>query len=208
MSEFDDEEYESFDLDTRDEDADDEDDVEDSSDDEDDLEDSSDDEDDLEDASDDEIDFVLATYREDGQVQVQALRKDLANDLEELIRQLRRLPADAGALGFVSLVEEILILVRVRGQHVQVLLSDGSAAGDWPIARDVVDLLGDEIPDEDETDPLGDLSMLTDLGLSEFDLSSILDDLDLDSDQMVLEIGDRLKLGPDFRRAVEAALPD
>ena len=81
------------------------------------------DDDELEDAAEDEIDFVIAAYREDGQPLVQALDKDLANDLEELIVQLRRLPGDAGALGFVSLVEEVFVLVRVRGQHVQVLLS-------------------------------------------------------------------------------------
>ena len=58
-----------------------------------DLEDDDDDDEvDLEDAADDEIDFVLAAYREDGQPYVQALGKDLANDLEELIVQLRRLP--------------------------------------------------------------------------------------------------------------------
>ena len=56
---------------------------------------------------------------------VQALTKDLANDLDELIVQLRRLPGDAGAIGFVSLVEEVFVIARVRGQHVQVLLSDG-----------------------------------------------------------------------------------
>ena len=68
---------------------------------------------------------MLAAYREDGQPFVQELAKDLANDLDELIVQLRRLPGDAGALGFVSLVEEVFVIARVRGQHVQVLLSDG-----------------------------------------------------------------------------------
>jgi len=95
MSDFDDEEYESFELDGAGKpresgaapaEADD------------DL----DDDDDLEDAAEDEIDFVLAAYREDGQPYVQALAKDLANDFDELIIQLRRLPGDAGALGFVS----------------------------------------------------------------------------------------------------------
>ena len=56
---------------------------------------------------------------------VQALAKDLANDLDELIVQLRRLPGDAGAIGFVSLVEEVFVITRVRGRRVQVLLSDG-----------------------------------------------------------------------------------
>jgi putative tRNA adenosine deaminase-associated protein len=206
MSDFDADEYESFRLtrddaddDTADDDADDLDDDEDEDEDEDDL-----DDEDLEDAEEDEIDFVIAAYREDGQALVQALDKDLANDLEELIVQLRRLPGDAGALGFVSLVEEVAVLVRVRGQHVQVLLNDGAAANDWPIARDVADLLNAEIVDEDEAEPMGDLGILADLGVSEFDLETMIDNLDLSSDQMLIEIADKIKIGPEFRRVVEA----
>lgn len=211
MSDFDDEEYESFDLDGPDPDprpgvtppavsrVDDDDD------------DDEDDDDDLEDAADDEIDFVIAGYREDGQPMVQALAKDLANDLEELILQLRRLPGDAGALGFVSLVEEVFVLVRVRGQHVQVLLNDATAAADWPIAHDVADLLDEDIPDsddDDEAEPMGDLGIVADLGMSEFDLSALLEDLDLGSDQMLIEIADKINLNPQFRRVAEAAARD
>ena len=166
-----------------------------------------DDEDDLDDADDDEIDFVIAAYREDGQPLAQALTSDLANDLEELIVQLRRLPGDAGALGFVSLVEEVFVIVRVRGQHVQVLLNDAAAAGDWPIARDVADLLGEDIPDpEDESEPMGDLGLLADLGMSEFDLSTLIDDLDLGSDQMLIEVAGKINLNPQFQRVAELAL--
>ena len=205
MPDFDDEEYESFELEGRGErtpaaglaEADDE--LE---------EDDTDEEDDEpEDASDDEIDFVLAAYREDGQPFVQALAKDLANDLDELIVQLRRLPGDAGAIGFVSLVEEVFVIARVRGQHVQVLLSDGTAANEWPIARDVADYLGEEIPDEeDEAEPMGDVGLLADLGLSDFDLGAIIDDLDMGSDEMLMAIAERIKLNPEFRKAAEAAL--
>jgi putative tRNA adenosine deaminase-associated protein len=207
MSDFDNEEYESFDLDgpdadehpgstpatvaPLDDDADD---------------DTDDDDDDIEDAADDEIDFVLAGYREDGQVLVQALSKELANDLEELIVQLRRLPGDAGALGFVSLVEEVFVLVRVRGQHVQVLLSDAAAAADWPIARDVADFLDEDIPEpDDETEPMGDLGIVADLGMSDFDMGALLDDLDLGSDQMLIEVAEKINLNPQFRRVAEAA---
>jgi putative tRNA adenosine deaminase-associated protein len=210
MSEFDDEEYESFELDgagrsassaggraNRAEELDDE------------LEDDEDFEEvELEDAADDEIDFVLAAYREDGQPYVQSLGKDLANDLDELIVQLRRLPGDAGALGFVSLVEEVFVISRVRGQHVQVLLSDAAAASDWPIARDVVDYLGEEpLDDEDEEgEPIGDLGIVADLGLCDFDMGAIIDNLDLSSVEMLTEIADKIKLNPPFRKAVEAAV--
>ena len=176
----------------------------------DDLDDDDDDDDDEpEDATEDEIDFVLAAYREDGEPRVQELAKDLANDLDELIVQLRRLPGDAGSIGFVSLVEEVFVIARVRGQHVQVLLSDGTAAGEWPIARDVADYLGEEIPEEeDEPEPMGDLGILADLGLSDFDLGAIVDDLDMGSDEMLLAVADKVKLNPQFRKVAEAALSD
>ncbi len=173
--------------------------------------DESDADDDLEDAAEDEIDYVLAAYREDGQVHVQALEQDLANDLDALIEQLRRLPGDAGALGFVSLVDEVFVILRVRGAHVQAILSDSASAGDWPIAHDVVEFLGvdvdDDIDDEDG-EPVGDLDMLADLGLSEFELGTIADNLDLGSDQMLTAIADRINLNPDFSRVTEAAFQD
>lgn len=203
MPEFDGEEYVSFDE------ADKPDRVEAAPDDDD--PDESDADDDLEDAAEDEIDYVLAAYREDGQVHVQGLDQELANDLDALIEQLRRLPGDAGALGFVSLVEEVFVIVRVRGQHVQAILSDSAAAGDWPIAHDVVDFLGvdvdDDIDDEDG-EPVGDLDMLADLGLSEFELGTIAENLDLSSDQMLSAIADRINLNPDFTQATEAAFQD
>lgn len=197
MPDFDDDEYESFDLEDSGDDSDAE------------AVDDGTEDDDLDDAAPDEIDFVVAAYREDGQPMVQALAADLANDLEELIIQLRRLPGDAGAIGFVSLVEEVFVIARVRGQHVQLLLSDGAAATEWPIARDVADMLGEEIPDpdEEEAEPMGDLGILSDLGVSDFDMSTLIDNLDLSSDQMLIEIADKIKIGPQFRKVAESAFP-
>lgn len=208
MTSFDDEEYESFDLDEDDAVADDTETDTDESGSETESESDSDDleDDDLDDATDEEIDFVIATYREDGQPVVQPLAKDLANELEELVVQLRRVPGDAGALGFVSLVEEVFVIVRVRGRNVQVLLSDGTAANEWPLARDVADFLGVDIPDpDDEPEAMGDLGILADLGVSEFDLEAMIDNLDVSSDQMLTELADKIKIGPQFRKVAEAA---
>ncbi len=164
-----------------------------------------DDDDDLEDASAEDIDLVIATYREDGSPVASALALDLANDLDELIAQLRRLPGDSGALGAVSIAGEFFVLVRVRGGSVQVLLSDAVAANDWPIAHDVIDYLGMDVPDEDD-DPeiVGDGDILADAGLSEFDLENLIEDLDDGSDEQVFEIMERIRFGAQFRRAVEA----
>jgi putative tRNA adenosine deaminase-associated protein len=69
----------------------------------------------------------------------------------------------------------------------------------------VADLLEAEIPDpDDDPEPMGDLGLLSDLGLSDFDLGAIIDNLDLSSDQMLFQVADKLKIGPQFRRVAEA----
>ncbi|MGC3954886.1 MAG: tRNA adenosine deaminase-associated protein [Propionicimonas sp.] len=176
-------------------------------DDADDDEDEGDEDDDYpEDATEEDIDLVLALYREDGQPVVLPLEAELANDFDGLITQLRRVPGDAGALGLVSLATEVFLLVRVRGKHVQVLLSDVGAAEDWPIARDVVDYLGLELPDEDDDDayPVGDLELLADSGLHDFELEAIASNYDEDSVTLLEQIANRIKFGGEFTRAVAA----
>ena len=159
--------------------------------------------DDYDDATDDEVDFAVAVYREDGEPQITDLALPLANDLDELIAQLRRLPGDAGAVAFVSISGEFFVVVRVRGKVVQVLLNDSIAAGDWPIARDVVDFLGLEVPeDDDDSEIAGDLNILADQGVSEFDMEAIAGAYDEDSGDLVRQIVDLMKLRPQFDAAV------
>jgi hypothetical protein len=43
------------------------------------------------------------------------------------------------------------------------------------------------------------------MGLSDFDLGAIVDNLDLSSDQMLIEVAEKIKIGPQFRRVAEAA---
>lgn len=158
-----------------------------------------------EDATEDEIDLVVALYREDGQPVVVALGMELANDLDELINQLRRIPGDGGAVGLISIASEFFVIVRVRGKHVQVLLSDELAATDWPIARDVADFLGSELPEDDEdAGPIGDLDILADVGIPDFEIEALCDSDD-DSDVLVERIAKKLKFLPQYRKAVQAA---
>ncbi|MPN29098.1 hypothetical protein SDC9_176549 [bioreactor metagenome] len=137
----------------------------------------------------------------------------MANDLDEMINHLRRLPGEAGAMGMLSLVEEVFVIVRVRGAIVQVFLSDGAAADEWPIARDILDYLGiDEIPggdeDEDEVVPIGDSEILRDLGVGDFDLEQLAEDFDTTSDEALLQLADRIGMGPQVRATVQEEFGD
>jgi putative tRNA adenosine deaminase-associated protein len=178
-----------------------EDDLDEDFDDEDDFDDEEDDElEELDDATDDDIDFVIALYREDGAPTVVPLEADLANDLEELIAHLQRLPGDAGSIGFVSLNREVLVAVQVRGpRHVQVLTSDLYYADVWPIVRDVADYLGVE-PGEDDTPeegPFGDLDMFASQGLKEEGLEALcLEEDDLASDELAERIARAIRFDP------------
>ena len=196
------------DDDELDDDLEDEDDDEDDEDLDDDLEDDDEeDEDDdyPEDATEEDIDLVVALYREDAKPAALALRLDLANDLDELINQLHRVPGEAGVLGVVSVAGDFFVLARVRGKKIQVLLSDAIAANDWPIARDAADYLGADIPeDEDDSGPVGDLDILADVGVSELDLEALASDLDADSDELVERLAKRLGYAAVFKKAAAA----
>lgn len=156
----------------------------------------------LEDAELEDIDLVIGIYREDGEPVAVPLKIDLANDLYEFIRVLRRLPGDSGSAGFISIDGQFFVVVRVRGRNVQIVLSDIMAALDWPIARDVAEYFDVEIEDEDESAPIGDLEIFEDHGISEFELETICCDLDLNSDELVLQIAEKLKFGTVFTKVL------
>lgn len=158
--------------------------------------------DELEDATEDDVDLVIGAYREGGQPNVVAMDFDLANDFDELLLQLRRFPGDHGSFGFVSVAGDFFVLTHVRGRDVKVVLSDATAAQDWPIARDVVDYLGEDLPDEDD-DPfaVGDFDMLASFGVDSFELEAIAND-DEDSDVSIAAIAAKLKLEREFDAAV------
>lgn len=180
-------------------------DEEDDSDDIDDIDDIDDEEDaDVEDALEDDIDFIMALYREDGTPVVTPLDMDLANDLDDLIAHLQRLPGDSGASALVSIGGEFFAAVRVRGRHVHVVLNDVYAAEAWSLARDIVDFLGIEVPEDDDEDGLvGDLDLFADQGLSEMALEAICADYDADSDVLALHVAEAIHFGPQARKVAE-----
>jgi putative tRNA adenosine deaminase-associated protein len=120
-----------------------------------------------------ELDFAVAAYTEDGDWQVTPLALRGQPDLSALVSALRRYPGDAGVIGMVSVDEDFFILLRVMGGRVRLLLSDVTAATEWPLAKQVVDEL--DLPladDEDEQVPAGDLGIIADLGVSAMDLGA------------------------------------
>ncbi len=151
------------------------------------------------------VDFVVVAYREEGVWQVGRLADEAAVDVQTLAAELRRWPGDGGALGLVSVDEDFCLLVRALGARTLVLLSDVTAANDWPVARSALDFLDLPLPDDDDQEPAGDLGIVSDLGLGAMDMGALLDDYDLYPDEVLGDIAGRLGFGRAFEEAVGVA---
>ena len=149
------------------------------------------------------VDFALVAYREEGVWQLAPIDHDVAGDLDAFAAELRRYPGDGGSLGLVSVDEDFFLLVRVLGAEVRLLLSDVTAATDWPIARALVEHLDLPLPDdEEEQEPAGDLGIVADLGLGAMDMGALLDDIDLYPDEVLADIAVRLGFGQPYDELV------
>lgn len=157
-------------------------------------------------------DFAAAIYHDEDDWHVEVLEPAAATDLDELLDTLHNRAAAAGtALGMVSVSDDFFVLARVADRTSRLLLSDVTAATEWPIARAVLDELDIPVPDDDEDDdervePAGDLGIVADLGLDAMELAALCDDLDLYPDEVLASIASRLGFGEQFRRAVDREL--
>jgi putative tRNA adenosine deaminase-associated protein len=143
------------------------------------------------------VDFVVVAYREDGRWLLEIAPRELGHDLGKLVDLLRQRPGESGSLAFVSVDEDFFYAVRLIGGDLRLLLSDVTAATDWPMARDVVERLGLPLPDDDDAvQPAGDLTIFADLGVDPMALAAICDDLDSYPDEMLMQIAARAGFGP------------
>ena len=100
--------------------------------------------------------------------------------------------------------EDYLVIVRPGPSQTRVLISDATMAVDDDFAADILGEAGAEIPDidPDELDNVdawadGDFDILADLGLSEEQMSILLDD-DADPADLALAIADELGFGDEL----------
>jgi putative tRNA adenosine deaminase-associated protein len=150
----------------------------------------------------DDVDFAVAAYRDDGEWQLVELHPSVAEDLDNLTDALGRFPSDVGVLGMGSMNDDFFVLVRKVGTQVRMLLSDVTAASEWPLAGGVADLV--DAPDADDGDPqpAGDLDIVSDLGMAALELGVLCDDDDLYPDEILGDVAARLGFGDAFERIV------
>jgi putative tRNA adenosine deaminase-associated protein len=158
--------------------------------------------------------FAMAVYRESGRWDCALLPPALLDDLSRCVAALRHQPPEAGPIALLNVADEFFVALRFGATgELRVLLSDVTAAEEWELARQALDLLGGdsgpgEAPDDpEEVWPAGDLGIFRDLGLDERDLGFILDDVDLWADEMLTAVADRIGVGPQFARVLDALQP-
>jgi putative tRNA adenosine deaminase-associated protein len=156
-----------------------------------------------------ETDFAVIVYREEDHWEADALPAAVTADLDGFVQALRRQPSIGGTIGFAGVGDDFWLAVRVIGEDVSMLLSDLTAAADYPLARQVLEALDIPVPSDDELDqvlPAGDLSIFADLGLEEMELGAVAADLDLYPEDAVAGIAERLRFGEAVERALDLAL--
>lgn len=157
------------------------------------------------------VDFALVAFREDEQWQVGELPARAAEDLDALLAAVLQQPSEGVRLALCSYGDDFFLAVRpgLHGDY-RLLISDVTAAGEWPVAQQVVDLLEETgaLPEDLETvQPAGDLEIFADLGLGSMELLVICSDLEQYPDEMLGQIAARIGFGAQYDQAVDADLP-
>lgn len=155
--------------------------------------------------------FAVVVARENGSWHCTLLADKVLDDLSAVLTALRQ-AASTGAATFALLeMEDVFFtIVRPVPGGAALLVSDATAALDYDLAADVLDLLGVPIPDEDDAEDdawaEGDLAILSDFGLSEQEMQLIVDDEDLYPDEQLMMIAERCGFGDEFARVADIEL--
>lgn len=152
--------------------------------------------------------FAIAAFREGPQWRVEPLPPTVLDDLGILLSALRSQPPEGGPFVVAFVEDEFFVVARQDGRRISLLLSDLTAAVEFPLAEQAMTRLGEDPPADDELDevwPVGDLDLFTDVGVSEDEVEDILDDLDLVPEEMLETIMERLEMSEQYGLAIDVA---
>ena len=149
------------------------------------------------------VDFGCIAWHEDGIWDATPLAS--TRDIGLIIDALKNQQTNGGALALIAIEDEFVIIARSLGESIQIMISDITYAIDYEVAADLVEVLDLEFPEEDdESQPGGDLDLLSDLGVSDMELLTILDDTELYPDEQLEAIANRLGFGEQFNQVIES----
>jgi hypothetical protein len=130
------------------------------------------------------VDFGIIAWHEDGRWD--ATRLISTRDIGAIIDSLKAQQTNGGAIALIAIEDEFVIIARALGDQIQMMISDVTYALD------------------DEAQPGGDLDLLNDLGVSQMELLTILDDSELYPDEQLEAIASRLGFGEQFNQVIES----
>ena len=149
------------------------------------------------------VDFGIIAWHEDGRWDATRLISN--RDIGAIIDSLKAQQTNGGAIALIAIEDEFVIIARALGDQMQMMISDVTYALDYEVAAELIEVLDLEFPEEDdEVQPGGDLDLLNDLGVSEMELLTILDDSELYPDEQLEAIASRLGFGEQFNQVIES----
>jgi putative tRNA adenosine deaminase-associated protein len=147
----------------------------------------------------DEVDIAVEAWHEDGLWTLANLPD--AHDIPGIIERLKSQQTNGGAIALIAIDEEFFILIRVLGSNITMFLSDVTAALDYEVAEEFLELNDIDMPEEDEEPfPVGYLDIFADFGLKHMELETICDDSELFPDEQLEAIASRLGFGDQFAK--------
>ena len=149
------------------------------------------------------VDFGCIAWHEDGRWNAATLSS--TRDIGSVIDSLKAQPTNGGAIALIAIEDEFVIIARALGDQMQMMISDVTYALDYEVAAELIEVLDLEFPEEeDESQPGGDLDLLNDLGVSQMELLTILDDPELYPDEQLEALANRLGFGDQFNQVIES----
>jgi putative tRNA adenosine deaminase-associated protein len=146
----------------------------------------------------------VVVFREEGQWQVGSLPHKAATELPALLHAVRQQPSEGPTFAICSYGDDFFLVIRPDGDDVRLMISDATAAGDWPVAREALDLVDEPQPEDDEAAaPAGDLDIFADLGIDSMELVAVCSDLEAYPDEMLGQVAARIGFGPQFESVVD-----
>jgi putative tRNA adenosine deaminase-associated protein len=149
------------------------------------------------------VDFGCIAWHEDGRWDASLLNS--TRDIGLIIDALKSQQTNGGAIALIAIEDEFVIIARALGDQMRMMISDITYALDYEVAAELVEVLDLEYPqEEDESQPGGDIDLLSDLGVGEMELLAILDDTELYPDEQLEAIANRLGFGEQFNQVIES----
>ncbi|HEX6352059.1 tRNA adenosine deaminase-associated protein [Actinophytocola sp.] len=150
--------------------------------------------------------FAIAVVREEGKWRCTAMASSALRELDEAITELRKIRSTGAVFGLLDVDDQFFLVLRPGPGGVQLFVSDATAALDYDIAADALDLLRVDPPaddDDDEVWPEGALDILTDIGLPPDELQVISGEVELYPDEQLQIIAQRCGFADEFARLLD-----